>query len=99
MPSDATTSMSARARENSGEAGAELIGCGTPRSTTVRVVDPDALVENPAGKIGEVWLHGDFVAGGYWRNPQLTEQLFAGQLGRRPRAPRRDRGCVPAISG
>ena len=70
-----------RASRKLGEAGAELIGCGTPRSTTVRVVDPDTLVENPAGKIGEVWLHGDFVAGGYWRNPQLTEQLFSGQLG------------------
>ncbi len=62
------------------QSGSEHIGLGTPRSTTVRVVDPDACVENPAGKIGEVWLHGDHVAGGYWRNPQLTEKLFAGQL-------------------
>lgn len=62
------------------DAGAELIGCGAPRSTTVRVVDPETLVENPAGKIGEVWLHGEHVAGGYWHNPQLSE-LFAAQLG------------------
>lgn len=61
------------------ERGAELIGCGAPRSTTVRVVDPDTLVENPAGKIGEVWLHGEHVAGGYWHNPKLSE-LFAAQL-------------------
>ncbi len=46
----------------------------------MRVVDPETVVENPAGKIGEVWLHGDHVAGGYWHNPQLTEALFAGQL-------------------
>lgn len=63
-----------------GEDGSELIGCGAPRSTTVRVVDPDTLVENPAGKIGEVWLHGEYVAGGYWHNPKLSE-LFAAQLG------------------
>lgn len=61
------------------DSGAELIGCGAPRSTTVRVVDPDSLVENPAGKIGEVWLHGEHVAAGYWRNPKLSE-LFAAAL-------------------
>lgn len=61
------------------ENGAELIGCGAPRSTTARVVDPETLVENPAGKIGEVWLHGEHVAGGYWHNPKLTE-LFAAAL-------------------
>ena len=60
--------------------GSEHIGLGTPRSTTVRVVDPQTYAENPAGKIGEVWLHGDHVAGGYWHNPALTEELFAGQL-------------------
>ncbi|MGB0970808.1 MAG: AMP-binding protein [Mycobacterium sp.] len=61
--------------------GSEHVGLGTPRSTTVRVVDPQTCAENPAGKIGEVWLHGDHVAGGYWHNPALTEELFAGQLG------------------
>ena len=61
--------------------GSEHIGLGAPRSTTVRVVDPETCAENPAGKIGEVWLHGDHVAGGYWHNPQLTDELFAGQLG------------------
>ncbi|WP_137149072.1 AMP-binding protein [Mycolicibacterium sp. CR10] len=60
--------------------GSEHIGLGRPRSTTVRVVDPETETENPAGKIGEVWLHGPHVAGGYWHNPQLTEALFAGQL-------------------
>lgn len=63
-----------------GEDGTELIGCGAVRSTTARVVDPDTLIENPAGKIGEVWLHGEHVAGGYWHNPKLSE-LFAAQLG------------------
>ena len=73
--------VDARTREESpAEAGAELIGCGAPRSTTVRVVDPETLVENPAGKIGEVWLHGEHVAAGYWHNPKLSE-LFAAQLG------------------
>ena len=88
-----------RGAEEFGEAGAELIGCGTPRSTTVRVVDPETRVENPAGKIGEIWVHGDNVARGYWRNPQLTERAVR-RTARRSvrRAPRRDRGCAPATS-
>lgn len=60
--------------------GSEHIGLGRPRSTTVRVVDPDTCEEQEAGAIGEVWLHGPHVAGGYWHNPQLTSELFAGQL-------------------
>ena len=66
--------------ERCDEGGSELIGCGAPRSTTVRIVDPETRIENPAGKIGEVWLHGDHVAMGYWRNPQMTERTFGGQL-------------------
>ena len=66
--------------ERCDEGGSELIGCGAPRSSTVRIVDPETRIENPAGKIGEVWLHGDHVAMGYWRNPQMTERTFGGQL-------------------
>lgn len=62
------------------EFGSELVGQGTPRGCTVRIVDPTARTENPAGRIGEVWLHGDNVAKGYWRNPQLTERTFRGRL-------------------
>ncbi|WNG88544.1 fatty-acid--AMP ligase [Mycobacterium sp. ITM-2016-00317] len=60
--------------------GSEHIGLGVPRSTTVRIVDPQTYTENPAATIGEVWLHGPQVAGGYWHNPQLTAQHFAGHL-------------------
>jgi long-chain fatty acid adenylase/transferase FadD26 len=60
--------------------GVELVSNGAPRACTVRIVDPDVCVENPAGKIGEIWVHGDNVAGGYWRNPRLSEQTFGGRL-------------------
>ncbi|KGI68356.1 AMP-binding protein [Mycolicibacterium rufum] len=62
------------------DSGTEQIGLGRPRTTTVRVVDPETCIENPAGKIGEVWLHGEHVAGGYYQNPELTQKHFAGQL-------------------
>ena len=46
----------------------------------LRIVDPETGIENPAGKVGEIWVHGDNVAMGYWRNPQQTERTFGGQL-------------------
>ena len=46
----------------------------------MRIVDPETRIENPAGKVGEIWVHGDNVAMGYWRNPQQSERTFGGQL-------------------
>ena len=62
------------------EAGVELVSHGPPRACTVRIVDPETRIENPAGKVGEIWVHGDNVADGYWRNPQLSERTFGGRL-------------------
>lgn len=62
------------------QAGCELVGVGTPRACTIRIVDPGTWVENPAGMIGEIWLHGDNIAGGYWRKPELSRRTFGGQL-------------------
>jgi long-chain fatty acid adenylase/transferase FadD26 len=62
------------------EAGVDLISHGPPRACTVRIVDPETRVENPAGKVGEIWVHGDNVAGGYWRNTQQSEKTFGGRL-------------------
>jgi long-chain fatty acid adenylase/transferase FadD26 len=58
----------------------ELVSHGTPRACTVRIVDPQTCVENPAGKVGEIWVHGDNVASGYWRKPQQSQRTFGGQL-------------------
>ncbi|WP_343572168.1 AMP-binding protein [Mycobacterium sp.] len=60
--------------------GSELVSHGTPRACTVRVVDPETRVQNPAGKVGEIWVHGDNVATGYWKNPELSERTFGGEL-------------------
>ncbi len=62
------------------EGGVELVSLGAPRRLTVRIVDPETRVENPAGKVGEIWVHGDNVANGYWRNPQASERTFGGKL-------------------
>ena len=62
------------------EGGSEMVSCGPPRSTMLRIVDPETGIENPAGKVGEIWMHGDNVAMGYWRNPQQSERTFGGKL-------------------
>ncbi|MBU3751954.1 MAG: AMP-binding protein, partial [Mycobacterium sp.] len=60
--------------------GSELVGCGRPRSCEVRIIDPERLTELPAGEVGEIWVHGEQVSPGYWRNPELTARTFAGRL-------------------
>ena len=62
------------------QAAVELVGVGTPRASTIRIVDPETRIENPAGMVGEIWLHGDNIAAGYWRKPQQTQRTFGGQL-------------------
>ncbi len=58
----------------------ELVSYGPPRSSTVRIVNPDSGSENPAGAIGEIWVHGENVAMGYFRNPRQTQALFRAAL-------------------
>jgi long chain fatty acid CoA FadD26 len=68
------------ARRCESGSGSELVGHGAPRASTVRIVDSETCIENPAGRVGEIWVHGDNVAAGYWRRPQLSEQTFGGRL-------------------
>ncbi len=60
--------------------GTPLVSYGAPRSSTVRIVNPETRTECPAGTIGEIWVHGDNVAMGYWRKPQETERTFGARL-------------------
>jgi long-chain fatty acid adenylase/transferase FadD26 len=66
--------------ENQVVGGTELVSYGGPRASTIRIVDPDTCRECPAGTVGELWVHGENVALGYWRNPELTERTFNARL-------------------
>ena len=61
-------------------AGVELIGHGYSRSCTFRIVDPETSTECPSDRVGEVWVHGDNVAAGYWRRPAETQQSFEARM-------------------
>lgn len=60
--------------------GTPLVSYGVPRSPMIRIVDPDTGIECPEGTVGEIWIHGDNVAMGYWKKPQETERASCGRL-------------------
>ncbi|GLE52591.1 long-chain-fatty-acid--AMP ligase FAAL26/FadD26 [Mycobacterium montefiorense] len=63
-----------------GTLGTELIGYGAPDPTSVRIVNPETMVESPEGTEGEIWVRGDHVTLGYWRKPEQTERVFNAKL-------------------
>ncbi|WP_207569096.1 AMP-binding protein [Mycobacterium decipiens] len=67
-------------RTESASDGANLVSYGAPAASTMRIVDPDTRMESPEGAVGEIWVQGDNVALGYWRNPRHTEETFGGKL-------------------
>lgn len=65
------------AQRCSPESGSPLLSYGTPTTPAVRIVDPDTRRECPPATVGEIWVHGENVAGGYWQKPEETERTFA----------------------
>jgi fatty acid CoA ligase FadD28 len=68
------------ARRCTGAGSTALVSYGAPQSPTVRIVDPDSATECPEGATGEIWVHGDNVAGGYWKRPRESQRTFAAKL-------------------
>lgn len=57
--------------------GTAVVSCGAPlRSTRIEIVDPVTRMPLSELDIGEIWVEGGSVAAGYWRNPELTSQVF-----------------------
>ena len=46
----------------------------------MRIVDPETRTECPEATTGEIWVHGDNVAVGYWGKPEETERTFGGMI-------------------
>jgi acyl-CoA synthetase (AMP-forming)/AMP-acid ligase II len=58
-----------------------VISCGQSLSgQRIRIVDPETFEALQDGHVGEVWLHGDHIAIGYWANPEATEATFRARI-------------------
>ncbi|MDY6050333.1 MAG: fatty acyl-AMP ligase [Corynebacterium sp.] len=57
--------------------GAAVASVGQPVGLSqVLIVDPQTRQEVPEGTIGEIWIHGDNVASGYYERPDDTAATF-----------------------
>lgn len=66
--------------ESGAGSGTDFVSYGPSRTCMVRIVNPDTSLENPPGTIGEIWVHGDNVAMGYWQKPLETRDTFGGTI-------------------
>jgi acyl-CoA synthetase (AMP-forming)/AMP-acid ligase II len=58
-----------------------LVGCGGPgMGQTILIVNPETARVCPPGDVGEIWVSGASVAGGYWNQPEATERTFHASL-------------------
>jgi acyl-CoA synthetase (AMP-forming)/AMP-acid ligase II len=58
----------------------ELVSCGPPAGQLVAIVDPESGAARGPGQVGEIWVHGENVAGRYWRQPDRTREVFEAVL-------------------
>ena len=58
----------------------ELVSYGAPRACLIRIVDPETGAEQPDGVVGEIWVHGDNIALGYWHKPDQTARTFRARI-------------------
>jgi acyl-CoA synthetase (AMP-forming)/AMP-acid ligase II len=65
-----------------GEADAQpLVGCGrTLAGQTIAIVDPESRRRLSHDRIGEVWVAGPSVAGGYWGKTEATAATFQARI-------------------
>jgi fatty acid CoA ligase FadD21 len=60
--------------------GTALVKYDVPQSPKLRIVDSEAHRECPTGLVGEIWVHGDNVAEGYWRKSPEEQLCFGATL-------------------
>ncbi|WP_441292720.1 aminotransferase class III-fold pyridoxal phosphate-dependent enzyme [Sorangium sp. KYC3313] len=64
-----------------------LVSMGTPPAGhELVIVAPDTARRVPDGTVGEIWLRGPSVAGGYWGHTEATQRTFGARLADEPEA-------------
>ncbi len=61
-------------------AGTPLVPYSVPQSPLLRIVDDETRRECEDGAVGEMWVHGDNVAVGYWGKSPEEQQCFGATL-------------------
>jgi len=51
-----------------------------PQSPTLRIVDGDTRRECAPDLVGEIWVHGENIAEGYWRKPPEEQKCFGATM-------------------
>jgi fatty acid CoA ligase FadD21 len=69
-----------RARRCAAGTGTALVKYKVPHSPMLRIVDFDTNRECPQSVVGEIWVHGDNVADGYWGKPPEGQRCFGAML-------------------
>jgi amino acid adenylation domain-containing protein len=65
-----------------------IVSCGRAyHHQEVRIVHPKKLIPCAPDEIGEVWISGPNVAGGYWKKPIETKDVFHGYLSKTGEGP------------
>jgi len=60
----------------------QIMSCGRPlEGVRMQIVDPETRAPLADGQIGEVWLAGQSVCGGYWNKPASTQEVFQNLVG------------------
>ncbi len=61
--------------------GATVVSCGSvSEDFRVKIVNPYSAVSCLESEIGEVWIQGDGVASGYWKNEDKTQEIFGANI-------------------
>ncbi|WP_273733768.1 AMP-binding protein [Mycolicibacterium septicum] len=69
-----------RVRRCAAGKGSALVKYSLPQSPVVRIVDVDTNTECAQDVVGEIWVHGDNVAAGYWSRSPEEQQCFGATL-------------------
>lgn len=70
----------AAGRARRAKTGTALVRYELPQSPVTRIVDVDTHRECPPDVVGEIWVHGDNVASGYWSRPPEEQTCFGATL-------------------
>ena len=69
-----------RARRCAAGTGTALVRYNVPQSPAVRIVDVDTNRQCSQDVVGEIWVHGDNVADGYWHRLPQEQRCFGATL-------------------